>query len=224
MSTIIISQSNASRIQKAEELCSDLQIDPFDRTHVAKSENASSIGIKDIKEMMQKIFLKPLKSKEKAIIIEDAELLTNEAQNALLKVLEEPPRNTQIILCSTSIDTFLPTILSRCKVITISEEKEKIPKEEFTNTFLSLLSLKPNQALELAEKYHKNKDEATQFLENLIRTGQHILLEEVKENKTEQYITAKILKHMTKSHKNLKTTNINTRLELEHLFLNIHNS
>lgn len=60
-------------------------------------------------------YMKPYHGHAKVFIIDEAELLGNEAQNLLLKTLEEPPPNTFFILITTRPDTLLPTILSRCQ-------------------------------------------------------------------------------------------------------------
>ena len=62
-------------------------------------------------------YMKPYHGHAKVFIIDEAELLGNEAQNLLLKTLEEPPPNTFFILVTTRPDTLLPTILSRCQSV-----------------------------------------------------------------------------------------------------------
>ena len=62
-------------------------------------------------------YMKPYHGHAKVFIIDEAELLGNEAQNLLLKTLEEPPPNTFFILVTTRPDTLLPTILSRCQTV-----------------------------------------------------------------------------------------------------------
>ncbi len=78
-----------------------------------KIEEQKSIGINTIRELIKFSNLKPAFSKKKFIIIDNAEKLTIEAQNSLLKTLEEPPEGTTIILVSSS-KNLLPTVLSRC--------------------------------------------------------------------------------------------------------------
>lgn len=66
-----------------------------------------------VREMLDAIQLAPYSSKNKALIIDDAERMLPAASNALLKTLEEPPKNTLIILVSSAPQSILPTILSR---------------------------------------------------------------------------------------------------------------
>lgn len=72
------------------------------------------IKIDQIREMQRKIAEKPIISSKKVYIIEDSEKMTKEAQNCLLKTLEEPPEYIIIILICSNEDNLLSTIKSRC--------------------------------------------------------------------------------------------------------------
>lgn len=75
------------------------------------------IGINDIKELQYASSLKPVESNYKIFIIQNADRLSEEASNCLLKTLEEPPLSTLIILITNSLDFLLETIVSRCQII-----------------------------------------------------------------------------------------------------------
>lgn len=77
------------------------------------SPDRDSISIDKIRELARSISQKPVSQNYKLTIIENADLLTTEAQNALLKMLEEPPIHALIVLVAKSTQNFLPTILSR---------------------------------------------------------------------------------------------------------------
>ncbi len=78
-------------------------------------EKDGSIGVDDIREqLIGDIQIKPYSSKYKIYIIDEAEKLTVQAQNAMLKTIEEPPSYGIIILLTTNADIFLQTIISRC--------------------------------------------------------------------------------------------------------------
>jgi DNA polymerase III subunit delta' len=72
-----------------------------------------SIGIDAIREIKNFLWQKPIVSSRRTLIIDETELLTTEAQNALLKVTEEPPASALLILISSDIESVLPTIVSR---------------------------------------------------------------------------------------------------------------
>lgn len=83
-------------------------------------ENENSIGVKDIREQLNDdIVIKPYYSARKIYIIPEASIMTEEAQNALLKTLEEPPVYASIILLVNNRERMLPTILSRCVTLNI---------------------------------------------------------------------------------------------------------
>ncbi len=76
-----------------------------------------SIGVEDTRELLKGLIIKPLYSKYKVIIINDMDRMTVQAQNALLKSLEEPPYYVVFILTIKSAAAVTPTILSRCQRI-----------------------------------------------------------------------------------------------------------
>lgn len=76
-------------------------------------EVKDSIGIDAVREIKNFLWQKPNVSSRRTLIIDDAELLTTEAQNALLKVTEEPPPSSLLIMVTSDIESIMPTILSR---------------------------------------------------------------------------------------------------------------
>ena len=79
--------------------------------------DGNSIKISQIREMQQKIVEEPIISNKKVYIINDADLMTKEAQNCLLKTLEEPPEFVTMILIGSNEASFLSTIKSRTLII-----------------------------------------------------------------------------------------------------------
>lgn len=81
-------------------------------------EGEKTIKIDQIrKDLEEKVFLSPFESRYKIFILDDAERMNNNAQNAFLKTLEEPPKDSIIILITQSLNFIIPTIKSRCQVI-----------------------------------------------------------------------------------------------------------
>jgi len=91
--------------------------------NIQKPEGKSEIPIDDIRELIRKLNLRvparPGAVVNRAVLIEDAHYLSGEAQNALLKLLEEPPAATVLVLTVISEDRILPTVASRAQRITI---------------------------------------------------------------------------------------------------------
>lgn len=104
---------------------SDNQPDIIRVTH----EKPGSIGVDDIRAQINgDITIKPYSSPRKIYIVNEAEKMTVQAQNALLKTLEEPPAYAVILLLTSNVNAFLPTILSRCVVLNmkpVADEKVK---------------------------------------------------------------------------------------------------
>lgn len=85
--------------------------------HSIDTQDSDSIKIEYIRNLQREINLKPYEAKFKVFIIDNAHLLTAEAQNCILKVLEEPPANSLIILVSAKPMLLFKTIVSRCQVL-----------------------------------------------------------------------------------------------------------
>jgi DNA polymerase-3 subunit delta' len=85
--------------------------------HVSRPEEKQEISIDAVRELIRKLQLKTPGSRDirRVVIIEDAQLLSDEAQNSILKVLEEPPADTVIMLTAPSDRVVLPTISSRAQ-------------------------------------------------------------------------------------------------------------
>lgn len=78
---------------------------------------AKSIKIADIRNLQKEANLRPYEGKIKVFVIDNAHNLTSEAANALLKILEEPPKNSLIILISSKVSVLFKTIISRCRIL-----------------------------------------------------------------------------------------------------------
>lgn len=125
------------------------------------NEEGSAIKIEQIRNMQVKIAEKPINSNYKVYLINDAELMTQEAQNCLLKTLEEPPEYIVIILITSNENKVLNTIKSRCmklyfnnldknsvkKVLT-----EKFEMEDINDSFLDAVGGSIKKALLIKEK------------------------------------------------------------------------
>ena len=106
----------------------------------------NSIKIEQIRELIKKVYEKPIVSNKKVYIINDSNLMTKEAQNSLLKTLEEPPEYVTIILIASNENLFLPTIKSRCTKIMFKKltdnELKTILKRKYNKLNIQELVLK----------------------------------------------------------------------------------
>ncbi len=241
VSFLIIAKDKDKRITYARDFCTEQKIDKFDITLIEKDTSGKtstqSIGIEEVKNMQKKIFFKPIKSESKAVIIEDAQLLTPEAQNALLKVLEEPPPNTIIILGSETKEALLPTILSRCQLIPLEEERPKLTEKaraDFVEFIERLPTMPIGDKLKKAELLAKDKDKAMIWVEKILlvlrdQTLQSVTLREVEGSQSNQTDSGQarmtkyifMLQAFQKLHTTLKTTNTNPRFAIENTLLQL---
>lgn len=120
-------------------LCEKGQADPCRQCHACKQvmsgnhpdliyvthEKPASIGVDDVRRQINDtIQVKPYSSAHKIYIVDEAEKMTVQAQNALLKTIEEPPAYAVILLLTTNAEAFLPTILSRCVQLKLKPLKD----------------------------------------------------------------------------------------------------
>lgn len=78
--------------------------------------NKTSIGVSEVRDIIEEVNKRPYEGDKKVVIIYDAEKLTIQAQNALLKTIEEPPSGVYIFLLTTNLEFILDTIKSRCQI------------------------------------------------------------------------------------------------------------
>lgn len=79
-----------------------------------------SIGVDEVRDLVRRAALSPMGDRWQILIVEDADRLTDQACNALLKAIEEPNGRTLWMLCAPTVEDVLPTIRSRCRLVTLS--------------------------------------------------------------------------------------------------------
>lgn len=90
------------------------QSDPVDLMRVRPQ--GKSIGVDEVRKITQEANIKPFEGNRKVILIHGADRMTPQAQNALLKTIEEPPEGVYFILLTDRLEALLPTIRSRCAI------------------------------------------------------------------------------------------------------------
>jgi len=148
--------------EPCNQCASCVEINQGNAVDLIEIDAASNRGIDEIRELKEGIRFKPVKSKYKVFIIDEAHQLTKEAANALLKTLEEPPSHAIFILATTELRKMIPTIQSRCqqfifrklKLDEIINRLKYILNEEkikFEEPALRLIALKASGSLRDAE-------------------------------------------------------------------------
>jgi DNA polymerase-3 subunit delta' len=180
-----------------------------DHPDVLYFEDEEKLGVESAKKIREHLSLKPYQAKGRAVILESAHNLTHEAQNSLLKTLEEPPSETIILLGAKSESNFLPTILSRCEVIRLSETQKNRGKEK--NKFEEDIRALQSQSIEGRFQYIEKLEEKEEFLKALVS----YFREELKNNPKNVTFTKMLLEA-----EEWESANINLRAILEYLMLN----
>lgn len=139
--------------------------------------DGKTLKIEQIRNLQARIVEKPITSRRKVYVIDDADLMSEESQNCLLKTLEEPPEYAVIILIVSNESRILPTIKSRCVIIkfqplTLKEIKQVKP--ELSDDLIQLLE----GSLLNAENIEQKKEQYAQ-LSNLVNVLENKQLVEV---------------------------------------------
>lgn len=212
-SFLIVARDKNLAISYTSSLLKEREVDLLD---INLQTYEKAIGIENVRDIQKATLLKPFRGKIKAVVISAYEDITLQAQNALLKILEEPPANTIIVIQTAKKELLLPTIISRCKVIILKPEEIKLIQEDFSKydeALNILLTGGIGDKLKTAENIAKNKD-AILWLEKMAVFLRNKLIQN---NDNPKYL--KSLKELQKTYKTIKSTNVNQRIALENLFL-----
>jgi len=166
------------------------------------------IKINHIRELRRWIHLKPHSSERKLAVIYQAESMTLESANAVLKILEEPPADSVLILQAFKKERILPTILSRCQMFKISSPVNKdLPEEYLAPDFIFQQSVK--------ERFdYANKIYQLEKLPQILDEWEGYFRKKMLEGKAE----INLLKKISQT-RDLLLTNSSVKLLLENLLL-----
>lgn len=143
-------------------------------------EKPNLISVKDVREqLVDDIAIKPYSSEYKIYIVNEAETMNVQAQNALLKTLEEPPSFAIIILLTNNVSALLDTILSRCVVLNMRPVEDKVVRKYLTEEMFvpdyqadvcvafARGNIGKAKALAASEDFTNIKNEAVRILKNI---------------------------------------------------------
>lgn len=159
-----------------------------------RHEKPASISVDDVRQQINgDIMIKPYSSPHKIYIVPEADLMTVQAQNAILKTIEEPPEYAIIFLLTENADSLLPTIRSRCVMLKLRNIKDKLVKKYLMEQMqipdyqaeLCAAFAQGNigRALMLAKSEHFNeiKEEAIQLMKYIDDMELHEIVGAIKE-------------------------------------------
>lgn len=153
----------------------------------------AGIGVDDIREQVNgDIYVLPYASRYKIYIIDEAEKMNEQAQNALLKTIEEPPAYAVLLLLCSNKNKLLPTILSRCVCLSF----KAVPKDKIKNYLMTKCQIPDYRAgiaaefsggnlgrairYASSEEFSGRKDEVLRILKNIGEMNMGALMEAVK--------------------------------------------
>lgn len=201
-----------------------IYIEPATNPESSAKNPKVEIWIEKMQGLRKDLSYRPQFAELKAVLIEKAHLMNQQAQNCFLKTLEEPPGKTVFMLLTAFPEILLPTIRSRCAKLKFFLKEQ--PGLERKQEIESLLKQDLAGKFALVEQISKkeSKPEIQMFLQDLIKYLRELMLEKLKREASIDY-SFSYLKEAINQAENLKlllsTTNISQRLALEALMLNL---
>lgn len=216
-SILIFGANEAKRAEKVSQILADLELKESesnpDLHFVTLLEEKKSLGIDQVRKLISFLSQKPYSALSKAVVIPQAQKLTNDAQNSLLKTLEEPPSYATIILCTRTEEELLPTVLSRCQRIRLANDRVG---ESSGDSIQDLLKMTLGERFSWAETQSKEeKDDVVKLLENWIEQERQEMVKNVDDIKRQN------IELLLQIKTDLEKTNVGLRLALEYLVLNL---
>ncbi len=213
VSQLIISPLLISRVGEIAKILTNLNLKKNhpDVLYIADGEK---LGIEQARKIKDFLSYKPALGKGKVVAIETADKMTEEAQNALLKTIEESPAASLIVLGAVSTAHFLPTILSRCQVISIEPSAVSSQLSDYAKDIERLLTARVENRFEYIEKL-KDREE---FLHSLVSYFHQTLTGHPRRGTTQRGGHLNFIKELIQAEQ-WANQNVNIRGILEYLML-----
>ena len=193
---------------------------------ITLKEDKKEIDISQIREVQNFLSYKSYNGGFKIVIIDGAHLMNTEAQNCLLKTLEEPKGDTILFLVTSKPDVLLPTIFSRCQTMKFFKTKdgkdnsEKLDREqELLKNLLPVINSNYAAKFKYVKEIDFDKQDASEIVQVLQKHFRQQLLEKVGKEDVNNLI--KKLELTEQINNKLTFTNASPKLALEILLINI---
>ena len=218
MQSFLIVSKNLDFIKgEIEKIKKKIDVSPFN-IHEIKSESA--LLIEDVRQLSKILSLKPYGGGDRLVIINSIENASIEAANALLKILEEPPKDSYIIITAQNQNNLLPTVVSRCQIIseTLISKTDKETEVQLQDIFKKILASSPGERILLSQGMASSKEEAIKLLDALTIFLENLLYSPKKDLEITSREIAQILNKMMAARKYLEQ-NVSIKATLDILFL-----
>lgn len=220
MHAYLISGSTAEK--RADKIQSLITLWNVAASDVVMLENGEEehTGIKDVRAFQKRLQLTPFQSPVTVGIIRQADKLTPEAQNALLKLLEEPPPHARILCETQSADVLLPTVVSRCELVSLTDSENAEKHMDAQSSLEVLLSSSIGRKLTLIDTIAKDRTSAKLWTAECIAVLEQKLntLSDVQTKGKERVRVTKLIRKLITALSRLEH-NVNPRLVLDNVFL-----
>jgi DNA polymerase III delta prime subunit len=206
--TIIIDPKIESRLNTIHQILKEKNLSK-DHPNMLWLSDEEKLGIKEVKRVLEHLTLKPYQSLGQAVVILNADDLTLEAQNSLLKTLEESPSESIILLGVSSEDKLLPTVLSRCQIIHNTNQQDTFKS---SNKFITEIEQLSQMNIEQRFQYIEKLKDKEEFFNALVMFFREVL------HKTSNKEILSFLKEVSLMEEYWQA-NVNQRAILEYLML-----
>lgn len=216
---LFIGDSVQTNILTITSLLDINHIASYDRMMLIPGDKAS-IGIKEARQFISALSLSPQSSPFVAGIIPDASLLTPEAQQALLKTIEEPPPSVQLYISATSETLLLDTIVSRCQITRVLGTSDTITQQDHDackKTLDALALATRGERIAIIQSIAKTKEDAKRFIDTAIMCYERELHATSVSDDRQRVVAHTI--HELLTAKQLAGNNVHPVQLLEHIYL-----
>ena len=208
-------------------------LEEYITTHHVKSYDVlrfdDKVGIGDVRTIQKMLSFMPEKGQIRCITLSST--ITTEAQNALLKTLEEIPSYAHIFIHSTSQESLLPTVISRCQIVTLSEAKQQLKEDGEYEKILNALLFSDNDMSDISIPFifEQRLQEGTRdpfTIEACILVIRSIIKKRILSAKTSDDLYLRttllpLLKKLSDAYPLATNNNVNQRFSLEAIFLSV---
>lgn len=210
-SYLIIGASRQKRQEEIARMSRRCQISRFDQI------NLTGGRIDQIRQLQHQLQLKSYHSQMRLAVIDQAEKLTIPAQNALLKLLEEPPAHAIIILASPTADLLLPTVVSRCQIIKLRASPDRLDETAYDSGLMildSILKARVGERMKIATEISASREKAIEFCQNQLFIWRNKIKKTLNEKQQQSWVqTIRRLQRALL----LLEANVNPKLVIENL-------
>lgn len=217
---LLVGQDAADKKEFAGEICFLLTGKGFENNPDLKfirpniEEDDYKIHIKNIRDLKLFMSFKPYSSEYKLAVVDNADAMTAEAANAMLKILEEPPKKSVLVLISSKPSMLPKTILSRCETVVFPPQSE-IQTAEMSEALADLRKVARQgmaERIKYAKQLHEKEDYAVLI---------NLWLRSLRLQLADKPASAPILRRLLRLSFIISQPQYNHRIALENFFVNL---